>query len=157
MLKLVKFFPLILGYFVSSSRNYKSDFWREKVVFNSMLLIKIWKWKKKYIENQWLEKSSVLFFKISHPPNISQKWFSTQNIFNDVLFQMRRTPIVLRFLICGEIKKKLWPILLNCLKKKIKNKLWLSWAKLKFSLSYSFIYFMLTFKNFSWGGLEQKM
>ena len=38
-----------------------------------------------------------------------------------------------------------------------KDKLWLSWAKLKFSLSYSFINFKLTFKNFSGVGLEQKM
>ena len=36
------------------------------------------------------------------------------------------------------------------------NKLWLNWVKLKLSLSYSFINFKLTFKNFSGGGLEQK-
>ena len=40
--------------------------------------------------------------------------------------------------------------------KKYQNELRLSWAKLKLSLSYSFINFELTFKNISWGGLEQK-
>ena len=39
----------------------------------------------------------------------------------------------------------------------VNNKLRLSWVKLKLSLSYSFINFELTFKNFSGGGLEQKM
>ena len=48
----------------------------------------------------------------------------------------------------------LWPNVTNCNREK--NKLKQSWAKLKLSLSYIFINFELTFKNFSGVGWSKK-
>ena len=60
------------------------------------------------------EKLSFVF-QISQPPNTSQKWFSTQNVPFDVMFEVRQTPIVWTFYLWINFEKSLGIFFLKCL------------------------------------------